>query len=41
MSVKAGDKVLYSRYAGTEHKKDGEEWLILREDDIMCRVVGD
>lgn len=32
--VKVGDKVLYSKYAGTEIKVDGEDFLLLREDDI-------
>src|SRR5690606_37156171 len=34
-SVKAGDRVLFGKYAGTEVKLDGEERLILREDDIL------
>jgi len=33
--VKAGDKVLFSKYAGTEVKIEGEEHLIMREDDIL------
>lgn len=33
--VKAGDKVLFSKYAGSEVKIDGTEHLILREDDIL------
>ena len=33
--VKAGDKVLFSKYGGTEVKIDGEEYLIMREDDIL------
>ena len=33
--VKAGDSVLFSKYAGTEVKIDGEEHLIMREDDIL------
>jgi len=33
--VKAGDIVLFSKYAGTEVKIDGEEHLIMREDDIL------
>jgi len=33
--VKAGDRVLFSKYAGTEIKIDGEEHLIMREDDIL------
>jgi len=35
MTVKAGDLVLFSKYAGTEVKIDGEEHMIMREDDIL------
>ena len=35
LDVKAGDRVLFSKYAGTEIKIDGEEHLIMREDDIL------
>jgi chaperonin GroES len=35
LEVKAGDRVLFSKYAGTEVKLDGEEHLIMREDDIL------
>ncbi|MBW2557253.1 MAG: co-chaperone GroES [Deltaproteobacteria bacterium] len=35
MDVKAGDKVLFSKYAGNEVKIDGVEHLIMREDDIL------
>ncbi|MCA1927866.1 MAG: co-chaperone GroES [Calditerrivibrio sp.] len=35
LTVKAGDKVLFSKYAGTEVKIDGTEYLIMREDDIL------
>ena len=35
LDVKAGDKVLFSKYSGTEVKIDGEERLIVREDDIL------
>jgi chaperonin GroES len=35
MDVKKGDRVLFSKYAGTEIKIDGEEHLIMREDDIL------
>lgn len=34
-SVKKGDKVLYSKYGGTEVKIDGDNFLIMREDDIL------
>jgi chaperonin GroES len=36
LDVKAGDKVLFSKYSGNEIKIDGEEHLILREDDILA-----
>ena len=35
LEVKAGDRVLFSKYSGTEVKIDGEDRLILREDDIL------
>ena len=35
LDVKAGDRILFSKYAGTEVKIDGEEHLIMREDDIL------
>jgi chaperonin GroES len=35
IDLKVGDKVLYSKYAGNEVKLDGEEYLILREGDIL------
>ncbi|HKY37415.1 MAG TPA: co-chaperone GroES [Polyangiaceae bacterium] len=35
LDVKAGDRILFGKYAGTEVKLDGEEHLILREDDIL------
>jgi chaperonin GroES len=35
LEVKAGDRVLFGKYAGTEVKLEGEEHLILREDDIL------
>ena len=36
LEVKAGDKVLFAKYSGTEVKLDGEEHLILREDDLLA-----
>ncbi len=36
--VKAGDRVLFSKYSGTEVKIDGEEHLIMREDDILAVI---
>lgn len=38
MEVKIGDKVLYSKYAGTEVKLDGEEYIILKQEDILAVV---
>ncbi len=38
--VKAGDRVLFAKYAGTEFKLDQEELLILRESDILALVLG-
>ena len=35
LSVKVGDKVLYGKYAGTEIKVDGEDYLLMREDDVL------
>ena len=35
LEVKAGDTVLFGKYAGTEVKVDGEELLVMREDDIV------
>jgi chaperonin GroES len=36
MNVKAGDKVLYGKYSGTEVKIDGEEYLIIKESEILA-----
>lgn len=38
MQVKVGDKVIYSKYAGNEVKIDGEEYKIVRQDDILAIV---
>ena len=38
MEVKVGDKILYSKYAGTDVKVAGEEYIILRQDDILAIV---
>jgi chaperonin GroES len=38
LSMKIGDKVLFGKYSGTEIKIDGEEHLILREDDVLAIV---
>ncbi|HHX75021.1 MAG TPA: co-chaperone GroES [Firmicutes bacterium] len=39
MDVAVGDRVLFSKYAGTEIKIDGEEYLIMRQDDILGKLV--
>ena len=36
--VKKGNRVLYAKYAGTEVKIDGEEYLIMKEDDILAII---
>lgn len=36
MNVKAGDKILYGKYSGTEVKIDGEEYLIIKESEILA-----
>jgi chaperonin GroES len=40
LNVKPGDKVLFGKYSGTEVKVDGEELLVMREDDIMGVLEG-
>ena len=39
LSVKVGDEVLFGKYAGTDVEVDGEEFKILRESDILAKVV--
>jgi chaperonin GroES len=39
LDVKAGDKILFGKYSGTDIKIDGEEYLILREDEVLA-IVG-
>ncbi|MFW5733546.1 MAG: co-chaperone GroES [Oceanidesulfovibrio sp.] len=38
LTVDKGDKVLFNKYAGTEIKVDGEEFLVMREDDILAII---
>ena len=38
MSVKTGDEVFYGKYAGTEIEIDGQDWVILREDDVLAII---
>ncbi|MDN5864648.1 MAG: co-chaperone GroES [Gammaproteobacteria bacterium] len=40
LDVKKGDKVLFGKYSGNEVKVDGDELLVLREDDIMAVIEG-
>lgn len=39
LDVKVGDKVLFSKYSGTEIKLEGEEYVIMREEDIQAVIV--
>jgi chaperonin GroES len=39
LDVKAGDKILFGKYSGSDIKIDGEEYLILREDEVLA-VIG-
>jgi chaperonin GroES len=40
MDVKAGDRVIYAKYGGTEIKVDNEDLIILRESDILAKKTG-
>jgi chaperonin GroES len=40
LDVKVGDRVLFGKYSGTEVKLDGEEFLVMREEDIMGVIEG-
>ena len=40
MSVKAGDRILFGKYSGTEVKLDGEEYLIMREEEVLGVLQG-
>ena len=40
LDVKVGDKVLFGKYSGTEVKVDGEDLVVMREDDIMAVLEG-
>ena len=39
LELKEGDRVLYAKYGGTEFKLDGEEYLVLRESDVLAVLV--
>jgi chaperonin GroES len=38
MEVAKGDSIIYSKYGGTEFKEDGEEYLIMREADVLAKI---
>ena len=38
MDVKVGDKIIYSKYGGTEVKVNGEEYIILRQEDVLAVI---
>ena len=38
LEVKAGDRILYGKYSGTEVRVEGEDYLILREEDVLALV---
>jgi chaperonin GroES len=40
MSLREGDRILFGKYSGTEVKLDGEEFLIMREDDVLAVTEG-
>ena len=40
LDVKAGDKILFGKYSGQEVKVDGEDYLIMREDEVLAVVEG-
>ncbi len=40
MDVVAGDQVVFSKYGGTEIRVEGTDYLILRESDVLAKVVG-
>jgi chaperonin GroES len=40
LDVKAGDRVLFGKYSGTEIKMDGQDLVVMREDDIMAILEG-
>jgi chaperonin GroES len=40
LDVKVGDKILFGKYSGTEVKVDGEDYLVMREEDVMAIIEG-
>ena len=41
LDVRAGDRILFGKYAGQEITLDGEEYLIMKEDDVLAVIEGD
>ncbi|MDD2585656.1 MAG: co-chaperone GroES [Syntrophomonadaceae bacterium] len=39
MDIAAGDKIIYSKYAGTEFKLDGEEYMLMSQRDILAKLI--
>ena len=40
MDIAAGDQIVFSKYGGTEIRVEGTDYLILRESDVLAKVVG-
>lgn len=40
LEVKVGDRILFGKYSGTEIKLDGEQYLVMREEDVMGVIEG-
>ena len=40
MEIKKGDRILFAKYGGTEIKMDGEEYLMMKEDDVLAIIEG-
>jgi chaperonin GroES len=40
LDVSLGDRILFGRYTGSEIKRSGEEYLVMREDDVLCVLEG-
>lgn len=40
LTLKVGDKVLFGKYAGTEVKREGTDYVVMREDDVMAVIEG-
>jgi chaperonin GroES len=40
MEIKKGDRILFTKYGGTEIKMDGEEYLMMKEDDVLAVIEG-